>query len=280
MGECTGLNWLISLFYGLISGVTEIFPISAEAHRALIGMLFDVEVSPFVDLLIHVGVLIALIVSCFPQLAKLYRERRLMAVPPRRRRRQPDLITLSNLRVLRVAILPLLLGFIAWPFTHNLTKSMWFSALMLTINGIVLYITPYVPQGNKDATTVSGLDGLLMGVGGALGALPGISRIAGFTTAGVLRGCQRQYVLDIALLLCIPAMLALIVLDVYFLIVAGVAVTGAWILSGVLAMLIAAPTAYLCIVFLRYLSVKIGFSGFAYYSWGVAMLIFILYLTI
>jgi undecaprenyl pyrophosphate phosphatase UppP len=61
---------------------------------------------------------------------------------------------------------------------------------------------------------------------------------------------------------------------------AGGAITGAWILSGVLAMIVAAPIAYLCIMFLRFLSVKVGFSGFAYYSWGAAMFTLILYLTI
>ena len=269
-----------SLLYGLISGATEFFPISAEAHRDLISLLFGVEVNPLVDLLVHIGVLAALIISCIPQLARLRRERALLAIPAKRRRRQPDPAALSNLRVLRTAFIPLLLGFAAWPFTHNLTQSMWISALMLTINGIVLYIAPYVPQGNKDASTVSGLDGLLMGLGSTLAMLPGISRIAAFTTTGILRGCQRRYVLDLVLLLSIPALIVLILFDVYFLIVAASAVSGAWVLSGVLAMVIAAPTAYLCIMFLRFLTVKVGFSGFAYYSWGAAMFIFILYLTI
>ncbi|MBE6959139.1 MAG: hypothetical protein E7448_00225 [Ruminococcaceae bacterium] len=273
------MNWIQSLLYGLLSGATEFFPVSSEAHRDLLGLLFGVEVNPIVDLFVHIGALAVLILSCIPQLTRLRRERALLAIPAKRRRRQPDPAALSNLRVLRTALTPMLLGFIAWPFTHSLTKSMWVSALMLAFNGIVLYIAPYVPQGNKDASTVSGLDGLLMGFGAVLAMLPGVSRIAGFTTTGILRGCQRSYVLELALLLCIPALIVLIIFDVYFLIVAG-AVTGAWILSGVLAMVIAAPTAYLCIIFLRFLSVKVGFSGFAYYSWGVAMFILILYLMI
>ncbi|MBO5322671.1 MAG: hypothetical protein J6A88_01030 [Oscillospiraceae bacterium] len=274
------MNWIQSLLYGFLAGATEFLPVSAEAHRDLLGLLFGVEVSPFVNLLIHLGVLAALIISCVPHLARLRRERALLAIPAKRRKRQPDPVALSNLRILRTALVPILLGFIAWPYTHSWTQSLWASALMLTINGIVLYIAPYVPQGNKDATTVSGLDGLLMGLGAALAMLPGISRIAGFTTSGILRGCQRRYVLDLILLLCIPALIALVLFDLYFLIAAGTALTGAWILSGVIAMLIAAPTAYLCIIFLRFLSVKVGFSGFAYYSWGAAMFTLILYLTI
>ena len=274
------MNWLQSLLYGFFSGAAEFLPVSSEAHRDLLGLLYGVEISPFVDLLIHLGVLAALVLSCIPQLTRLRREQALQAIPVKRRKRQPDPTALSNLRVLRTALVPVLLGFIVWPLTHSLNKSLWISALMLAINGIVLYIAPYVPQGNKDASTVSGLDGLLMGLGAALAMMPGISRIAGFTTAGVLRGCQRRYALDLALLLCIPALIVMIIFDLYLLIASGIALTGAWILSGVLSMLIAAPTAYLCIIFLRFLSVKVGFSGFAYYSWGAAMFILILYLTI
>lgn len=274
------MNWLQSLLYGLFAGATEFLPVSSEAHRDLLGIMFGVEVNPLVDLLIHLGVLAALVISCIPQLTRLRRERALLAMPVKRRKRQPDPLTLSNLRMLRTALIPMLLGFIAWPFTHSLTKSLWLSALMLAINGIVLYIAPYVPQGNKDASTVSGLDGLLMGLGAALAMLPGISRIAAFTTTGILRGCQRRYVLDMVLLLCIPALIVLVLFDLYFLIGAASTITGAWVLSAVLAMVVAAPAAYLCIMFLRFLSVKVGFSGFAYYSWGAAMFTLILYLTI
>ena len=274
------MNWLQSLLYGFLAGATEFLPVSSEAHRDLLGLMYGLEVSPLVDLLVHIGVLAALILSCIPQLTKFRRERAILAVHPKQRKRQPDTQTLSNMRILRTAMIPMLLGFIAWPFTHSFTQSLWLSALMLAINGIVLYITPFVSQGNKDASTTSGLDGLLMGLGAAFAMLPGISRIAGFTTVGIMRGCERSYALDLVLVLCIPALIVLTLFDIYLLIVSGIAITAAWALSAVLAMVIAAPTAYLCIIFLRFLSVKVGFSGFAYYSWGAAILIFILYLTI
>ena len=274
------MHWLKSILYGFVSGAAEFLPVSAEAHRGLLKLLFGVEVNLFVDLMIHIAVLAAVVIACFPQLTKLFRERRLQKISPKRRRRQPDPMTLSNLRILRVALVPVILMLLLWPLTHNLTQNMWFAALMLTINGIVLYIAPYVPQGNKDAATVSGLDGLLMGLSAALAVLPGMSRIACFTTAGIVRGCHRRYVLDMVLLLSIPVLLVIIAFDAYFLIAAGGVITGAWALSGLIAMAVAGPTAYLCIIFLRYLSVKIGFSGFSYYSWGAAMFIFILYLTI
>lgn len=274
------MNWLQSILYGLLAGATEVLPVSSEAHRDLLARMYGVQVNPLMDLLVHVGILAALILSCIPQLTKMRRERALLAMSPKKRKRQPDILTLSNMRILRAALIPVLVGFIAWPFTHDWSHSMWLSALMLALNGIVLYIAPYVPQGNKDAAGTSGLDGLLMGFGAVLSMIPGISRIAGFTTVGILRGCQRSYVLDLALVLCIPALIVLTLFDVYFLIVAGAAITAAWVISAVIAMAVAIPTAYLCIIFLRFLSVKVGFSGFAYYSWGAAMFTLILYLMI
>jgi hypothetical protein len=47
-----------------------------------------------------------------------------------------------------------------------------------------------------------------------------------------------------------------------------------------LASLTAFVGSYLGITFIRFLAVKVGFSGFAYYSWGAALFAFILYLTI
>lgn len=274
------MNWLQCLLYGFVSGASEFLPISPEAHRGLLRIMFGAEASPLLELVIHIAVLTALVIACWPQIARLQRERHLAAIPPKRRRRQPDVDTLKNWRLLKTATMPLLLAFVLWFITGKAASSLWLMALLLTVNGILLYISAFVPQGNKSAAKVSGLDGFLVGLGGALGMIPGISRITGITTVGIYRGCDRRYVLDVALLLSIPALLLFIAWDIIMLILAGAAVSGGLLLGCLLALTAALPTAYLSIIFLRFLAVKVGFSGFAYYNWGAAMFAFILYLTI
>ena len=47
------LNWFESLIFGLVSGLTEILPVSAPAHEALICRVFGMPDHPLLRLLIH-----------------------------------------------------------------------------------------------------------------------------------------------------------------------------------------------------------------------------------
>ncbi len=274
------LNWLQSLLYGAVSGFAEFLPISAEAHRRLLLLLMGSARNPLLELMVHLGSLFALALSCWPQLSKLQRERRIAGVPARHRRRQPDGRALKDLRLLRTAVFPLLIGLLLRLWTQAWGEKLWLMAIFLGINGVLLYLQPYIPSGNKDSQTVSGLDGLCLGLGSVLGVVPGISRITGMTTAGQLRGGGRSYILDMGLLLSIPALTVLCLFDIVGLFAAGAALSGLLILSCLLAAAAAFVGAYFGIVFIRFLAVKVGFSGFAFYSWGMALFAFILYLMI
>ena len=51
------LNWLESFLYGLFSGLTDILPVSAEAHRILMLKCFGIQSSSeLMKLFAHLGV--------------------------------------------------------------------------------------------------------------------------------------------------------------------------------------------------------------------------------
>ena len=274
------MTWLESLLYGLLSGLAEFLPISADAHRHLFCLLTGKQDHPLMELAVHVACFLALLLCCLPLISRLQREWRIATIPPKRRKRQPDLRRMKDLRFVKTAIVPVLLGFAAWPFVKNATDNLWLMALLLAVNGIILYLPPYFPAGNKESHSISGLDAVLTGLAGAVGAVPGFSRIGLLTTMGQLRGCDRRYILDIGLLLCIPANSVMIILDIASLLTYGANFPAGLLLGCLLAGAMAFPAAYFAITFIRFLSVKVGFSGFAYYSWGAAMFTFILYLTV
>lgn len=276
------LNWLQSLLYGLISGLAEFLPVSAEAHRTFYLRLFGITTqNPLLVLAVHIGAFLALLVACRPQMSRLSREQSIAAIPARRRKRQPDMKSLMDIRLLKTAAVPVIVSFALCTITAKWDGRIWILAAALVVNGILLYIPPYFPKSNKDAQSLSSLDGVLIGLGGALAVIPGVSRVAGLSTVALLRGCDREYALDTALLLCVPALVALAFIDILAIMAAGL---GAVSLGVLISCILAAATSmvggYLGITFLRFLAVKVGFSGFAYYCWGLALFTFILYLTI
>lgn len=274
-------NWLQSLLFGFLSGFAEFLPVSAEAHQQLFGCLTGAGNEMLVFRLIcHISVMAALLISCRAQLKRLSRERRIAASSQKRRRRQPDKIALMDMRLLRTAAIPMVLSFALYWKTQQLTEKLWVLSLILVINGVILYLPQFFSSGNKESQGMSALDSMMIGLGGALAVVPGISRIGTLISTGQIRGGEKRYITEIALLLCIPALLFLIFFDIYGIYIAETVLSLHLLLYYFLAAVAAFSGALFGIQFVRFLAVKIGFAGFAYYSWGVAMLIFVLYLTI
>lgn len=278
------MNWLESLIFGLVSGLTELLPVSAQAHEALLLKLIGAGESAQLRLLrlaVHAAVLAALYVSLAEQIGHLLRERKLARIPPRRRKRQPDMQWVLDLRLMQTALIPLLLSFLAYQELRSWQTDLSKTALLLLMNGIILYVSGHMRTGNKDSRSMSQLDGLIIGAAGGLSVLPGISRVGAMTSAGLARGADRENSLRWALLLCIPAMLGLICFDVYALVTMGIGtVSFALVIQTVLAAAAAFGGAAIGIAVMKFLAVRTGFSGFAYYCWGAALFSFLMYLTV
>lgn len=274
-------NLLHMLLYALISGFTEFLGVSAPPHQILYNQLFGLAQSDaMLTLFVRLGVLVAVLICCRARINRLLREYRLSSLSRHRRNRQPDVMAQLDIRLLKTAMIPLLISVLFYMRAGEwITKVQWL-AVTLTLNGIVIFIPRLISLGNKDGRSVSRLDGVVMGLGGALAAIPGFSRIGCILSAGLVRGIDRGYALDMALLLSIPTLLGLLIFDVYAVIVAGATVGALMVLIYLLAAAIAFGSAWLGIKLMRYLSVKAGFTGFSYYCWGLALFSFILYLMI
>ena len=75
-----------------------------------------------------------------------------------------------------------------------------------------------------------------------------------------------------------PAIGLLIILDIIGIFTGALPITFIGILGYFLAAGFAYLGGYLSISLMKFLAVKVGFSTFCYYSWGMALFTFILYL--
>lgn len=272
------MDWLESIIFGFISGLTEFLPVSAPAHEALLQTMFGCSVTPLIRLVIHAAALLALYQSCAEQIGAMLREQRLIRIPPRRRKRQPDMVKVLDLRLLRTAAIVLALGFLAYPTLNAWSGKLNYIAAVLVINGVILYVPMHMATGNKNSRSMSQLDAVLLGLAGIVGLVPGISRVGAVTSAGIVQGADRQQALHWSLLLSIPALVILIGMDVYSIMTVGMGTVA--VLQTVLAAVAAFGGAYLGIYMIRFMAVRAGFSGFAYYCWGAALFTLLMYLTV
>lgn len=272
------MSLLDSIIYGLISGLAELLPVSALSHQTLLLRLMgETQRDPIRDLFIHIAVILALITACRPMLSRLQRERRI--VHSKRRGIGHTANGLYDLRLIKTAAVPLIICSLLTVSTNKLGNSLIYIALFSLINGLILIAPEYMRSGNKDARSMTGLDGIIFGLCGALSVFPGISRIACLHTYASARGVSKQNGLNWALLLSIPALVLYCAIDILGVFTVTLNTISFSIFAGyIFSALSAFLGGYAAITIAQFLTVRTGFSGFAYYSLGLSFFSMILYL--
>lgn len=274
------MSLFASIIYGIVSGLTEIFPVSSQANQMVMRHLFGVPAKePIRDLLVHIAILVAILLACRGMFAKIRREQ----VLAHRMRRNPGQVRslkgVYDMRLVRTAVPIMLIGMFTGLFMGDLySKRILFCAILL-VNGILTLIPTYMHQGNRDARLMSGLDGLLLGFAAAFSAVPGISRNGMIMVVTLLREADKRNGVTWALILSVPAVAMLILLDFIGIFTIGVGtITFAAFGGYILSMVFAFCGAYLAIYMLKVLINRTDYTGFAYYDFGLALFTFVMYL--
>ena len=276
------LNWLQSLLFGLISGLTDILPVSAQAHRMLMLKFFGVKsITSLLALMMHLSVFAALYLSSRGQFVKMNRARALARVPKRKRKRPLDVKSMMDWSLIKTMLLPTILGLLLYQYARNMQTNLLTIAAFLFLNGVILYVPQFLPSSNKDSRTLSRLEGFAMGCGCAVSILPGISTVGTVVSIGSVCGVERVYSLNMAFIIKMFLMAGLMVYDVLGIISGGLeALSFAIILKYLVTALLSFGAAMGGIRLTRRLASEHGFGLFGVYCWGVALFIFILNLVV
>ncbi len=272
------LNWVQSILYGLLSGLTDILPVSASAHKILALKFFGIKGNmEGMDLLIHLGILGGLYFCNQSQFVRFSRAKALAKVPKRRRKRPLDTRSLMDISMLRTMLIPVVIGLILYGYAKNLQDSLPVLALFLLLNGLIVYLPQFFPTSNRDARTLTPIEGLLMGLGGAVSVLPGISSIGAATSIGSVCGVEKTYCLNMAMLMHMAITVGLAVYDILAIAAVGLGtLTVAVLLRYLVTAAMAFGSTVLAVQLMRYLAAHHSYSVFALYSLGLAMFTFIL----
>lgn len=270
------------IVYGVIAGFSQFTPVSASAHQALFSMLFHFDSAwPMLRFFVHIGALAALAFLLRDRLTHIYREMQIITLPVRNRKRPPDMDAVLDASISMMAVIPMLIGAIASTIFYRNGAKLMPMALFLILGGVLIYVPDFLPGGDRRTGAMTRLEGLLFGICAACGIIPGVSHIGLMLSLGLLLKCDRRYILELILLICGVMLAELILVDFVSILVTGFAgFTFLRLLGCMLAAAAAFGGGIGAIMMMRHLSVKTGFSGFAFYSWGLGLFSFVLYLMV
>ena len=276
------MNWFQGIIFGLISGLSDVTPVSSQAHKAIMMKLFGVNgEDPILRLVIHTAILAAVYYCCSSHIQRIIRQLRLSRVPKKRRKRPLDTRTIMEFRLLRMMIVPVLLSLLLVNRTAQWNNKLSMITVFLLLNGVILFLPSLVATGNKDARSMSALEGLLIGIGGAASVLPGISAVGTANAVASVCGAERVFALNMTYLMHMVLTIGLIAFDVASVFAAGaISLTFGTLFIYMIAAAAAFSGAYIGIRAMRMIAVNIGFGIFAFYSFGAAVLSFVLFLMV
>ena len=274
------LNLLEALIYGLVSGITEFLPVSAQAHQVILLNLFGcTETNGLLNLFVHIGMFIALMVTSGSYIKRMYREYQFSKSTRRRRKREVNTQSVFDIHLVKMACIPVIIGFIFYNKTLQWGNSIPLIAIFMLLNGVILFIPMYLARGNKDSRNMSLLDSILFGLGSALSVFHGVSRIGAGVSLAVSRGADPQHAYKWSLILSVPVLLILSCFDLFLIFTVGIGqVDLMFVFKCILCGMCAYFSATVTITFMKTLTTRTGLAGFSYYSWGAALFAFILYL--
>ncbi len=253
------MNKIEAFILGIIQGLTEFLPISSTGHLYLGRRVFGLEEAGlFLDTMLHIGTLIAVLVVYQKELLFMLRH------------------PFSKLSfILVIGTIPaVIVGLLFEDYFDAISKTGSTIGWEFIATGFIMYFADGVKNGYKKLENITFKDAFVIGGFQAAAIFPALSRSGLTIAAGLFRKLDRETAAYFSFLLSTPA------------IIGGIVFQGKEMLSGhteivpfsslAIGTISAAVFGYFAIVtmvnFLKKHSLKI----FSYYVWALGFLILIL----
>ncbi len=269
------MQWWQALLLGTVQGITEFLPVSSSGHLVLLQAVFGLEEELVLfDVVVHVGTLLAVIGYFWERIWE---------------------VGIREWLVIAIATLPaVVVGVSVQYFFTGVLSSLLLVSCMLVITGCLNFYADRLLSSSaaKDESDTAETESemmivprlrtaVLVGIAQAAAIMPGISRSGSTVAAGLGLGLSRRTAFTFSFFLAIPAIMGAFVLQLWDLWTAGV---GIEVINAVLLPLVlGGSTAFIVgwasLSMLERIIERARIEVFAYYCWGAAAIVGLLYLS-
>ncbi len=186
---------------GIVQGLTEFLPVSSSGHLVLLSRLFGLEVDTFINLVFHLGTLVAVVAIFWKDILALFKK------------------PFKTLGFLVLASIPAaIVGFLLEDKIDELFNNGKYSGIILAclflVTATVLISTEIFVKRRQTSLPLCMRTVIPMGLAQAVAVLPGISRSGSTICAGTLAGGKGEEVAKFSFLMSIPVILGGFVVSV------------------------------------------------------------------
>lgn len=207
------MSFIEAIILGLIQGLTEFLPISSSAHLRIVGEFLPSHSDPGATFtaITQLGTEAAVIIYFWKDITRIigrwFRSfgsqggAHSGGIP----KNDPD-VRLGWLII--IGTVPIvLLGYFAQSYIRDQWRSLWITATVLIVFGVILGLADYLGKKSRPLESLSYGHGIAIGLAQMLALVPGVSRSGATTSAGLALGYERPAAARFSFLLAIPAVL-------------------------------------------------------------------------
>ncbi|MGI6423038.1 MAG: undecaprenyl-diphosphate phosphatase [Candidatus Dojkabacteria bacterium] len=241
-------------------GITELLPISSSAHLILTGQLLDIKVDTYLLSVFHLGTTIATVIYFLPLFLKNISKKSSL---------------LFYTKVIVATIPVALIGLLFKDIVEQVLRGNIIIVISLILWGIVMIFieSRYTERKEIDPYKISWKQSLTMGFAQILALIPGTSRSAITTIAGIFSGVNKYSAIQFSFILSIPILLGASIYGIY----EGLPTEG-FTTQHLVGITLSAIVGYISLQFLKRIKKGKWLSVFGYYR--IVLGITILLLTL
>jgi undecaprenyl-diphosphatase len=257
------MNLLEAIILAIIQGITEWLPISSSGHLVLVQQYLGITASVFFDVILHVGTLLAVLVSFRKDILGILR-----AVFQSGFKTEQGKLALY---IIAGSIPTAIIGFLFQATFETFFSNLLVVGFAFLGTGVLLYLSSLQKKRNSELNYIRAL---LIGTAQGVALIPGISRSGSTISTGMLLKMKKEKAFQFSFLLFIPAVigaaLAESVKEWSSLTVAFIDLP-----TALLGIFVTSLVSYFFLKLLFKVILKEKFHLFAYYCWALGLLVII-----